>query len=176
MLNVREIPDDVKWQLAARCAASLPAIYDAAFRTAAGDQYEACEQECWMEVSRLVCDVVRELALPVKNAREIATSLHTVMTVLFGPDFKPETLELSDDGAVILIKRCPFLTHGHTPGMPTERFFPRCMALILTAVPLLNNTYTARYVRTMCMGDRQCEIKIEVGKPVVDKKPARKKA
>ena len=129
-----------------------------------------------MEVSRLVCDVVRDLALPVMNASEIATSLHTVMTVLFGPDYKSETIELSDDSAVILIRRCPFLIHGHTPGSATERFFSRCMALTLTAVPLLNNAYTARYVRTMCMGDRQCEIKIEVGKPVVEKNPAKKKA
>jgi hypothetical protein len=35
------------------------------------------------------------------------------------------------------------------------------MALTLTAVPLLNNKYTARFVRTMCTGDRQCEVKIE---------------
>jgi hypothetical protein len=129
-----------------------------------------------MEVSRLVCDVVRDLALPVKNASEIATSLHTVMTVLFGPDFKCETLEVSDDGAVILIKRCPFLTHGHTPGAATERFFPRCMALTLTTVPLLNSTCSARYVRTICMGDRQCEIKIEVQKPGAEKKSPKKKA
>jgi hypothetical protein len=127
-----------------------------------------------MEVSRLVCDVVRDLALPVKNAREIATSLHTVMTVLFGPDYKCETLEVSNDGAVILIRRCPFLTHGYTPGAATERFFPRCMALTLAAVPLLNSAYSARYVRTMCTGDRQCEIKIEVQKQTEEKKPERK--
>jgi hypothetical protein len=43
------------------------------------------------------------------------------------------------------------------------------MALILTAVPQLNNNYSARFVRTMCTGDRQCEIKIyEVKKPVTD--------
>jgi hypothetical protein len=35
------------------------------------------------------------------------------------------------------------------------------MALVLSAVPLLNKNYTARFVRTMCTGDRQCEIKIE---------------
>jgi len=171
--SVREIPDEVKWRLAARCAASLPAIYDAAFRKAASDEYNRCEQECWIDVSRLACDAVRDLALPVKNAREIATSLHTVMSVLFGPELKCETLEVSDDGAVVLIKRCPFLTHGYTPGTPTDRFFPRCMALVLTTVPSLNSTYGARFVRTMCMGDRHCEIKIEVGKPVAEKQQAK---
>ena len=35
------------------------------------------------------------------------------------------------------------------------------MALTLTTVPILNKGYSARFVRTMCTGDRQCEIKIE---------------
>jgi hypothetical protein len=43
------------------------------------------------------------------------------------------------------------------------------MALILTTVPLLNKNYSARFVRTMCTGDRQCEIKIfEVKKALED--------
>ena len=39
--------------------------------------------------------------------------------------------------------------------------FRKCMALTLTTVPILNKGYNARFVRTMCTGDRQCEIKIE---------------
>jgi hypothetical protein len=35
------------------------------------------------------------------------------------------------------------------------------MVLTLTTVPLLNKGYSARFVRTMCTGDRQCEVKIE---------------
>ncbi|MDD4137393.1 MAG: hypothetical protein PHT99_05800, partial [Methanoregula sp.] len=38
--------------------------------------------------------------------------------------------------------------------------FRRCMAFTLTSVPLLNKKYSARFVRTMCTADRQCEIKI----------------
>ncbi|MGA8777755.1 hypothetical protein [Methanoregula sp.] len=41
--------------------------------------------------------------------------------------------------------------------------------LTLSAVPLLNKDYSARFVRTMCTGDRQCEIKIEK-KPPAEKK------
>jgi hypothetical protein len=35
------------------------------------------------------------------------------------------------------------------------------MAFTLTAIPGLNTRYSVRFVRTMCTGDRQCEIKIE---------------
>ena len=47
------------------------------------------------------------------------------------------------------------------------------MALTLTAVPLLNKNYTARFVRTMCTGDRQCEIRIEKKPEPQDKAAAK---
>jgi hypothetical protein len=47
------------------------------------------------------------------------------------------------------------------------------MALTLTTVPSLNKKYTARFVRTMCVGDRQCELKIEAAEP--DKETEKKK-
>jgi hypothetical protein len=48
------------------------------------------------------------------------------------------------------------------------------MALTLTTVPLLNKGYSARFVRTMCMGDRQCEIKIEEVKKPDTNEPGKK--
>jgi len=174
MPDLKDIPDDVKWRLAAQCAASLPAMYDAAFRSVVGKQYDEIEQECWMGLSLMVRDIVRDLALPVRNASECATSIQIVLAILFGPDYRIETFDVSEDGAVILIKRCPFLTHGNMAGAAPQGFFSRCMALTLTTIPLLNKNYTARFVRTMCTGDRQCEIKIEVQKQDEKKKTAKK--
>ena len=174
MPDLKDIPDDVKWRLAAQCAASLPAMYDAAFRSVVGKQYDELEQECWMALSLMVRDIVQDLALPVRNARECATSMQIVLAILFGPDYRTETFEVSDDGAVILIKRCPFLTHGNISVAAPQGFFSRCMALTLPTIPLLNKNYTARFVRTMCTGDRHCEIKIEVQKQDAEKKPAKK--
>jgi hypothetical protein len=174
MPELKDIPDEVKWRLAAQCAASLPAMYDAAFRSVVGEQYDELEQECWMALSGMVRDVVRDLALPVRNAKELATSMQIVLAILFGPDYRNETFEVSEDGAVILIKRCPFILHGNIAGAAPQGFFSRCMALTLTTIPLLNEKYTARYVRTMCSGDRHCEIKIEVQKPPAEKKTAKK--
>ena len=174
MLELKEIPDDVKWRLAAQCAASLPAMYDVAFRAVVGARYDTIEQEIWMELARLVYDAVRDLALPVKNARELATSMQIIMTIFFGPDNRGEAFEVSSDGAVLLIKRCPLLESGYTRGAGDIRTFHKCMALVLTTIPLLNNKYSARYVRTMCTGDRQCEIKIEAQKQTEQKKPERK--
>ncbi len=164
MPDLKSIPDDVKWRLAAKLAAFLPALYEAAFRDVAGDRYDEIEQGIWIGISYVVDDIVRDLSLPVGNAGELADSIRTVMAILFGPDYKSETLEFSGDGAVILVKRCPLPERLSDAGSGDTATFQRCMALTLSAIPQLNKKYSARFVRAMCTGDRQCELKIEAVK------------
>jgi hypothetical protein len=169
MPDLKSIPDDTKWQLAAKLAALLPALYESAYRGVVGEKYDEIEQEIWMGLSHMVSTIVRDLALPARTACEIAESIRIVLTIWFGPDYKSETLEVSKDGTVFLIRRCPFLDTSHAFVGEGSGTFQKCMALILTTVPLLNKNYSARFVRTMCTGDRQCEIKIfEVKKALAD--------
>ena len=170
MPDLRSVPDEVKWRIAAKLAALLPAMYEAAFRDVAGKRYDEIEQNIWMEISIMVDEIIHDLSLPVSNAYELAESMRTVMAILFGPDYKSETLEFSNDGAVILVKRCPLPAPYHNSGTGDIPAFHRCMALTLTTIPYLNKKYSARFVRTMCTGDRQCELKIEEAKPEEDRK------
>src|SRR4030042_6374361 len=126
-----------------------------------------------VEISCGVEDIVRDLSLPVSNAGELADSLRTVMAILFGPDYKSETLDFSHDGAVVLVKRCPLPERCQCAEQGDISTFQRCMALTLTTIPQLNKTYSPRFVRAMCTGDRQCELKIEAVKP--DKNQSEKK-
>ena len=175
MEDHRNIPDATKWRLAAECAAQLPALYDAAFRPVVGERYNDIEQEIWMELSRTASDIARNLKLPTGNARDLAESLRTVMVILFGPGFKNEAIDVAEDAAVIVIKRCPLLDEGCPVGADGAGTFHKCMALTLTAVPRLNKNYSARFVRTMCSGDRQCEVKITRNEPSgPEKKPEKK--
>jgi hypothetical protein len=170
MADLKSIPDEVKWQIAADCAARLPTMYDIAFRSVVGERYDAIEQEIWMELSRTASQIARNLSLPVDNAQDLTETLRTVMTIMFGPDYKTEALEVSEDGAVIIVRRCPLLARGNEMGGIKERTFQKCLALALTTIPLLNKKYTTRFVRTMCTGDRQCEIKVEADKQPEDTK------
>lgn len=160
MPGIGSIPDDVKWRIAAEFSAQLPAFYDMAFRDVVGEKYDDVEQEVWMEVSRKAFDIAKSLALPVVTPAELAETLRIVLLILFGPEFKGETLEVSKDGAVIIIRRCPLLAESYDAGTGGSRTFRKCMAFILTGTPRLNKEFSARFVRTMCTGDRQCEIKI----------------
>jgi hypothetical protein len=174
MTNLKDIPDEVKWRYAAKLAALLPALYDSAFRPAVGKKYEEIEQEIWRGISCVVFDVVSDLSLPISTANEVADSLRVVMAILFGPDYKSETLEISKSGAVVLVKRCPLPASGTSSCAGDMKTFHKCMALTLTTVPQLNKNYSARFVRTMCTGDRQCEIKIEEEKQPGKDDPGKK--
>lgn len=169
MTDIREIPDRVKWRSAAQCLATLPALYDIAFREALKERYGPLEQEIWMELARSLASIAHDCSLPVRNAEEIAKAVQAGLYVLSGPDLGAETIAFSEDRAVIVIKRCPFLIHSSALATDCGNSFGRCMALVLTTVPLLNKEFEGRFVRALCTGDRQCEIMIGKKPPV--KKP-----
>jgi hypothetical protein len=158
--SLKEIPDDIKWRLASEYAARLPALYDRAFRACIGSRYDEIEQEIWMEVARTAAGIVKDLSLPVRTVEDLAETMRTVLGILFGPGLKSETLGISEEAAVILIKSCPLLSCSCDTGGDGHCTFRRCMALILTAIPRINTGFSVRFIRTMCTGDRQCEIKI----------------
>ncbi|MFA5267941.1 MAG: hypothetical protein WC379_08210 [Methanoregula sp.] len=171
MADLGSIPDDVKWRIAAEFSAQVPARYDRAFREIVGERYDEIEQEVWMEVAEAALLIAKNLALPVETAQELAETMRTVMVILFGPEFKSEALEISKEGSVIIVKRCPLIAAGYDTGTDGERTFRKCMAFTLTGIPRLNKDFSARFVRTMCAGDRQCEIKVAKSElPVPDRK------
>jgi hypothetical protein len=171
MADLNSIPDETRWRIAAEFSATLPALYDHAFRETVGERYDEIEQEVWMEAAKIIFDIAKSLSLPTGTAQDLTETMRVVMVILFGPEFKSEALEVSKDGAVIIFRRCPLLAAGYDAGTDSERTFRKCMAFTLTGIPLLNKDFSARFVRTMCTGDRQCEIKVDKGGlPLPEKK------
>jgi len=136
-------------------------MYEVVFRPVAQENYDELEQGIWVELAKLSLDIAQTLQLPVRNAQEIAQSLVLVNAILFGPEYKGESIEVGDDGAVIMVRRCPLLSEGGSAGGSPNGAFRRCMAFTLTSQNNFNPKYASRFVRAMCMGDRQCEIKVE---------------
>ena len=174
MAGLDSIPAEVKWRIAAEFSAQLPARYDRAFRSIVGERYNEIEQEIWMEVSGTALAIAKNLSLPVGTAQELAETMRTVMVILFGPEFKSEALEISKEGSVIIVKYCPLLAAGYDSGSGGDCTFGRCMAFTLSSIPRLNQDFSARFVRTMCSGDRQCEIKVAKSEPPVPGKKTKK--
>jgi len=171
MPDLNSIPDETRWRIAAGFSAALPALYDRACRKTADGRCDEIGQEAWMKAAKSIADIAKSLSLPTGTARDLAKTMRIVMVILFGPEFKSEALEVADDRAVIILRRCPLLAAGYEAGTGGERTFRKCMAFTLTGIPVLNRDFSGRFVRTMCTGDRQCEIKVEKnGPPAPDRK------
>lgn len=164
-----EIPDKTKWQIAARIASSFPVMYDSAFRPSLGEEYDSLEQDIWIHLGREAARVARSLSLPAGNSQEIASTVVTIFSIFFGPETKEERARFEGDRAVIMVKRCPFLTRDMEMRRDPVHLFSKCLAFAITATETLNPDYTLRFVRSMCMGDRNCEMKI-VRKDALDEK------
>ena len=175
MTDPGSVPDATRWRVASEYLVHLAAMYESIFRPALGDRYDTLEQEVWMEMVRFSAETARSLQLPAGTAAELAESLRMVSRMVFGPDSKEEVIGLGNDDAVIIIKRCPVLVHDSGLSSAGDGMFHRCMAFTLSAQKSMNPAYSARFVRAMCMGDRQCEIKLEPEKEP-EKKPDGKNA
>jgi hypothetical protein len=161
MPDLRSIPDEVKWKLSAQCAARLPAMYELVFLPAVGEKYDELEQAIWVELSKFAFEIARSLQLPLKNAKDLAQSMSTIRSILFGTDYKDEAMDVGEDGSVVIVKHCPFVAEATGIGTSPDRAFKRCLAFTLSMQKSLNPGFKARYVRAMCMGDRHCEIKVD---------------
>ncbi len=171
MPDIRSVSDETKWRIATRYSASLVSVYEKIFRPVIKKQYDEREQEIWIEMARFSYETAQSLKFPMKTARDLAESLRLVNTIVFGPDYKDEIIGLGGDGAVLIIKRCPIIMNENSLHPAENGTFHRCMALTLASQKKMNPAYSSRFVRAMCMGDRQCEIRIEPEKEMV-KKPA----
>jgi hypothetical protein len=156
----KEIPDETKWKIASRLAAALPLMYDYAFREVVGEKYDEIERDIWVEVGKEVKLVADAFRLPVKTAGEVADAVQTVATIFFGPDWQRERNMIADDRAVIVTKRCPFRIKEMELRQRPDLHFQKCLAFSVIAVESLNKNYTLRFIRSMCMGDKHCEMKI----------------
>ncbi len=161
MADLRSVPDDVKWRIATEYITRLAAMHERVFRPVLNERYDELEREVWIEMTQFSYNIARSLKFPVENARELAESLRSVSTIIFGPGSKEEIIEIGKDGAVMIIRRCPVLMNDSGLSSSGDGIFHRCMALTLTTQKALNPKFSSRFVRAMCMGDRQCEIRIE---------------
>ena len=160
MVDLRDIPEGTRWQLATRVLSSLPVMYDMALREAVGSRYDELEFQVWIELGRDTVDIAKAFQLPVTTAGELALALRLITVLLFGPEFRYEVLEISQDRATLITKTCPFLGSSHEYGGTPKNLFPKCLAYSVAVVETLNPKFTVRFVRSLCIGDRTCEMSV----------------
>jgi hypothetical protein len=175
MVDETDIPDSAKWLIASRLASRLPVMYDIAFRKKVGDEYDEIEQDIWIETGKEAKSVADAFKLPVKTAPELAKTYRTISKIFFSPDYNMEHISIEEDRSVVRVTKCPFIFREMEMRGNTEPLFSKCLAFSISAIETLNPDFTLRFVRSMCMGDKACEMKIvRKETPTEDKKPAPK--
>ena len=159
-MDVHDIPDAIKWQVASRLASKLPVMYDFVFRGRVGDQYDELEQDIWIEIGKQSREVADALRLPLKTAPQVADAHRIVATIFFSADYSMEHLKIAEDRSALRVTRCPFVFRDMEIRGSKGPLFSRCLTFGITSVEALNPDYTLRFVRSMCMGDRACELKV----------------
>jgi hypothetical protein len=171
-MDPSEIPDATKWQIASRLASKLPVMYDFVFREHIGEQYDEFEQDIWIEIGKQSKDIADALRLPLNTAPQVADAHRIIATIFFSADYTFEHLKIAEDRSVLRVTRCPFVFREIEVRGRTGPVFSRCLTFAITSVEALNPDYTLRFVRSMCMGDRTCELKVVKKELVTDDGPA----
>jgi hypothetical protein len=162
MTDIKDVPAEVRWEIATRSATAMPLAYDIFFREVLGEKFDVIEKQIWIEGGKQAKGLTQDLALPVGNAREVNNSWAVLSLVLFGPEIRRKAVEETENRAVDKITGCPFLNRANEMGLDPKRLFETCQAYKKSIVEILNPRYTQRFGSGMCLGDPYCESIIEL--------------
>ena len=164
MVSIKDIPAEVRWEIAAKSATAMSFAYGAFLERALGDKSDEIVKQIWTEGGKEAKGLAEKLALPTGNAREVDETWGVLSLILYGPEFTWETQEEGKDRAVDRITGCPFLNRHREMGEVNEGLFDGCQAYSRSVVENLNPKYTQRFASGMCQGAPYCESIIELKK------------
>jgi len=164
MVSIKDIPADVRWEIAALSATAMSFAYGAFLERALGDKYGEIVKQIWIEGGKEAKGLAEKLALPVGNAKEVDETWGLLSQILYGPEITWETQEEGKDRAIDRITGCPFLNRTREMGSDSMGLFETCQAYSRSVVESLNSKYTQRFESAMCQGAPYCESIIELKK------------
>jgi hypothetical protein len=161
MVTAKDIPAEIRWEIAANSGTAMSVALDRAFRQAFGDKIDDITIQIWAEGGKQSKAIANALGLPARNAREVDEALGIVSTIILGPGFEGEYIESNDDRVRFKVTRCPMLNaHMQIDYPPTTETPKGCQAFCQNLVENLNQGYTLNYSKRMCTGDPYCEYSV----------------
>jgi hypothetical protein len=163
MVEISDIPAEVRWAIATRSASALPWAYGIAFQKIIGkERFYKIAGQIWEEGGKEAKVLAEMLGLPTGNARDVDKSWGIIGEILNGPEIKWQVAEEGDDRVVTRITSCPFLNRAKEMGIDPEDSFGPCQAYCRSVVENLNPKYTQRFESGMCQGSPYCESVVEL--------------
>jgi hypothetical protein len=164
MVNIRDIPAEVRWEIATKAANSQSIVYDMLVRQIIGDKIDEIWNVIMTEGGKESKTLAESLGLPASNAVEIESTLDIISTIILGPELMGDILEANEERVIGKMTGCPMLNAHRNIGNEPTGTHAHCQAFCQSSVESLNPRYTMRYTKKMCIGDPHCEYIIELKK------------
>ncbi|QSZ67263.1 hypothetical protein RJ40_06980 [Methanofollis aquaemaris] len=162
MVEMNQIPAEVRWSLATRATTAIPIAYGRAIRGRFGSGFEDLDEEVWEEIGKSQAGLARAFNFPLRDAGDVARAFGTLSVLLLGPELQGEVkVAEGRDCAALYTTACPMVSRAREVGEETNSLCPACRAYTATAVSSLNPEYGVTYRSGICVGDRRCEVQIE---------------
>ena len=160
MVEIEQIPIELRWRLAARMLAALPLVYNQALREKMGEEYDTIEQQVLGTVARDSRALAAAFQIPIHGPRSLAEIVGVTNAILFGPGFAIESDE-GPDGVVLRMTSCPMMGVAREIGLEPQRAYPACTAFHASLIESLNPEFQLIQKKAICKGDAYCEMVIE---------------
>jgi hypothetical protein len=161
MVGIRDIPAEVRWEIATRAANSQSVALDMVVREIIGDKIDEIWDMIMTEGGKESKSLAESLGLPSGNAMEIEDTLDIISAIILGPELEGAILEANEDRVIGKMTGCPMLNAHRRAGCRPVGTPSHCQAFCQSAVENLNPRYIMSYSKRMCTGDPYCEYAIE---------------
>lgn len=162
MVEINDIPAEVRWSLATRGASALPLAYAKVYRERHGGELGEISGAIWTEAGKTQGALARAFTMPLKTAEDVTRAFSTLSTVMLGPELKGEVQVAQDrDCARVVTTSCPYLSRAREMEEAPETICPDCRAYCTAAVESLNPAYGIAFGSRMCLGGETCQMTIE---------------
>ena len=161
--KLSDIPAEIRWDIATKCADAIPFAYDRALRQIAADKPEEIEQaerEIWKNIGKSQGQIAKELGYTANNALEVAEAINELSTTMFGPELKGEAEQSQGDSAILVIKKCPLVKNTKRFNKDPRESCTLCNAFFIAAGENLNSKYRIDFDKHICMGDAFCQMQV----------------
>lgn len=166
MVNIDQIPAEVRWRLATQAVNDLPFVYGMVYRNIVGEMYtrelDEASRQIWMEAGKEQAAVARAFALPVRNALQVAQAFATVCVLYMGPEMNNGEVRPGEgDSAVLTLERCPMFARTQKFGMDPKKIMTDCHAYCTAGIHALNPVYEMKFEKSLCAGDSHCRLRVQ---------------
>lgn len=162
MVEIKDIPAEVRWSLATRGASALPLAYAQVYRARHGSELGEISNVIWEEGGKTQGALARAFNMPLKNAEDVARAFSTLSTVMLGPELEGDVqVAQGRDSACVATTSCPYLSRAREMGEDPAILCPDCGAYCTAAVESLNPAYGITFEDRMCLGAETCQMRIE---------------